>query len=128
MTTATATAVSREVLEDRYEGLILDVHDGDADWTDLQHQLSDVLGTLAQRTARCHRDDVSPINEQLYIIIRDHIINQILGLGLGIDREADLAGVTSVTVPHGPILTAGARPNIVDDNSIEHGGSSGWNR
>jgi hypothetical protein len=27
-----------------------------------------------------------------------------------------------------PPLTAGARPNTVDDNSIEHGGVGGWNR
>lgn len=83
MTTATAPAITREILEDRYEGLILDVHDGDfGERTKLHLKLSNALGILAQRTARCHRDDVSQIQDELYPIVREYIIRRIVELDL----------------------------------------------
>lgn len=39
-----------------------------------------------------------------------------------------LARLEAAVRIQGMVLTAGANRNIVDDNSIEHGGVSGWNR
>ena len=52
------------------------------DWTELQRDLSVALGSLASLTARCHRDDVGQILDELFPIIREHIVRRVDELGL----------------------------------------------
>jgi hypothetical protein len=81
MATAAKAPVSREILYDRYAGLELDDHDG-GEWTKLQQQLSSALGDLLAGTARCHRDDVGPILDELFDLIREHIVRRVDELDL----------------------------------------------
>lgn len=71
---------------------------------------------------------------------RTALIKQLLQIALSDDdadtRELHVAGILSCLESEAGTdrptnvnpFTAGANPNIVDDNSIEHGGVSGWNR
>jgi hypothetical protein len=77
--------VSRDILYDRYAGLEMDDGDG-GEWTDLQRALSGTLGDLVQGTARCHRDDASPILDELYDLIRDHVVRRVDELGLATSK------------------------------------------
>lgn len=83
MATATATA-PREVLEDRFEGLIWELSaDGEEIvYTEFQSQLSAVLRHLVTGTARCHPDDGAGIVDDLFTMIRAKIIDGVLADGI----------------------------------------------
>jgi len=84
MATATAPAVTRETLEDRYSGLTWQMSaDGEEIvYTELQSQLSDALRHLVTGTARCHADDGAGIVDDLYTMIRTKIIDGVLADGV----------------------------------------------
>jgi hypothetical protein len=79
-----------------------------------QQRLSSSLGDFVAGTARCHRDDVGPILDELFDLIREHIV-----------RRVDEAGLATPRPPAAPNANG---PNVVDDNSIVREGVSGWNR
>lgn len=79
MTTATLSAVSREVLEDRYDGLVWDgrtefPHDGKGP---LGRALTRVLMDLVAGTARCHPDDAGHVVDELLLMIHAHVIQSV---------------------------------------------------
>jgi hypothetical protein len=86
MATATASRISRETLEDRYQGLMF-IGTGEPplenwDWAKPQQRLSAALTDIVGNVARCHYDDVGQINDELRDIIREHVIRRIDELGL----------------------------------------------
>lgn len=82
MTTATA-AVSREMLEDRYEGVMLGgTHDGDVweqDASELWVRLHDTLGEIIQRVSRQTGDGrgFDTIRSELHETIKAEVIRLI---------------------------------------------------
>jgi hypothetical protein len=115
MATATKARVPREILYDRYQGLEIDDSDG-GDWTELQQRLSSALTDFSTGTARCHADDVGPVIDELYDLIREHIV-----------RRVDETGLATGLPPEAPNPNRNG-PNVVDDGSIVRDGVGGWNR
>ncbi len=76
--------ITRETLEDRYEGLVYDPETEAPrdEWTELQRRLSFSLTDFAAGTARCHGDDAGPIVDELHVMIREHIVKRVDELGL----------------------------------------------
>lgn len=79
MTTATASRVSREILEDRYDGLMAVIDDDDPGgvWSELRTNLHGVLVQIVTGTARCHGDDTSALVNEVQHLIRERIITSL---------------------------------------------------
>ena len=81
------TPIPPEVLEDRYDGLTwkVDGSSSEVEWSELQHDLSWSLARYIAGTGRIHPDDAGPILDELFPMIRGHIIRRIGELGLARD-------------------------------------------
>ena len=88
MTTGSKPLVSRETLEDRYEGLMWRHFGGDADHDDevtrLYGRFLGAFTDLASGIARCHPDEITEagLTVELDELVRDHLIRRIEELGL----------------------------------------------
>ena len=75
---STEGPVTREVLEDRYDGAIYQASAECPDeWTELQGDISSGLMELVSTVARVHPDDGAGVVAELHDMIREHVIRRL---------------------------------------------------
>lgn len=122
MTTATAPVISREILEDRWRGL---VDDGE-DLGELGVELTNVLGKVIIAVARNDDDRAAPGSGTLEIecltVLHDRILDGIVEIGLARRRRASATRESSRKGP-----TSSSRTITTFRSSRgRRGGTSGW--
>lgn len=79
--TATAPAITREVLEDRYDGAFY--ADGQGRLTETGNALNDALFEIAREVMRApETDDLDGIVDELWVIVRQELLDRIDARGL----------------------------------------------
>lgn len=82
MTTATASRVTREILEDRIAGLLNNPVQEEEGWTEDDSALRGALIDIVSKVARVHGDDCNDIVEAVRLMVWENVVDLVDKSGL----------------------------------------------